>query len=86
MSLVMPTDIRLPIGWLFSALGVILVAYGAMTNGSDIYARSENVNINLWWGVIVLAFGLLLLGLATRARRRFVRTASTGRPASGATL
>ena len=59
MSLVMATDIRLPIGWLFSALGLILVAYGLATSGSDIYARSENVNINLWWGLIVLVFGVL---------------------------
>jgi hypothetical protein len=86
MSLVMATDIRLPIGWLFSALGVLLVAYGAMTNGNPMYERSESVNINLWWGLIVLAFGLLLLMLGMRARRRIVRTAEVGRPVSGAVL
>ena len=86
MSLVMATDIRLPIGWLFSTLGVILVIYGLATNGSAIYARSESVNINLWWGLIVLAFGLLLLWLGRRARRRIVRAASTGQPVSGAVL
>ena len=86
MSLVMATDIRLPIGWLFSALGVILVGYGAMTNGNPMYQRSESVNINLWWGLIVLIFGLLLLTLGLRARRRIVRTAASGRPASGAVL
>ena len=86
MSIVMATDIRMPIGWLFSALGVILLGYGLMTNGSEIYARSESVNINIWWGLVVLVFGLLLLGLGMRARRRFIRTAGTGRPASGAVL
>lgn len=73
MSLVMATDIRLPIGWLFSTLGVILVVYGLSTQGSAIYARSESVNINLWWGFIVLVFGLLLLGLARRGRQRVLR-------------
>ena len=86
MSIVMATDIRMPIGWLFSALGVILVAYGAMTNGNPMYERSESVNINIWWGLVVLVFGLLLLGLGMRARRRIVRTAETGRPTSGAVL
>ena len=86
MSLVMATDIRLPIGWLFSALGIILVGYGLATNGSPIYARSESVNINLWWGLIVLVFGLLLLMLGLRARRRIVTAAGTGRPVSGAVL
>lgn len=86
MSLVMATDIRLPIGWLFSTLGVILVVYGLATAGSPIYARSESVNINLWWGLIVLAFGLLLLGMGMRARKRIVSAAAAGRPASGAVL
>ena len=86
MSLVMATDIRLPIGWLFSTLGVILVVYGLATQGSAIYGRSENVNINLWWGLIVLVFGLLLLWLGLSARRRIVRAAATGRPVSGAVL
>ena len=57
MSMVMATDIRLPIGWLFSALGVILVGYGLYTHGNPMYGRSEGVNINLWWGLIILAFG-----------------------------
>lgn len=86
MSIVMATDIRMPIGWLFSALGVILVAYGAVTQGNPMYERSESVNINVWWGLVVLVFGLLLLGLGARARRRIVRSAETGRPASGAVL
>ncbi len=86
MSLVMATDIRLPIGWLFSTLGVILVVYGLSTQGSAIYARSESVNINLWWGLIVLVFGLLLLWLGLSARRRIVRAAATGQPVSGAVL
>ena len=73
MSLVMATDIRLPIGWLFSALGVILVGYGLTTHGNPMYGRSEGVNINLWWGLAILVFGLLLLALAWRGRQRILR-------------
>jgi len=44
----MGLDIRLPIGLLFSIFGVLLIAYGALGDKS-IYARSLDVNINLWW-------------------------------------
>jgi protein-S-isoprenylcysteine O-methyltransferase Ste14 len=80
MSLVMATDIRQPIGWLFTALGVILVGYGLTTGGNPMYERSEGVNINLWWGVIILVFGLLLLLLAWRGRRRILGLTARGTP------
>jgi hypothetical protein len=80
MSIVMATDIRQPIGWLFSALGVILVAYGLTTGGNPMYERSEGVNINLYWGLIILVFGLLLLLLAWRGRQRILRVSDRGVP------
>ena len=86
MSLVMATDIRLPIGWLFSALGVILVGYGAATNGSPIYQRSESVNINLWWGLAILVFGLLLLWLARRGVAKHISAAEDERRAREASV
>ena len=86
MSLVMATDIRLPIGWLFSALGVILVGYGAYTHGNPMYGRSEGVNINLWWGLAILAFGLLLLWLARRGVARHISAAEEERRAREAGL
>jgi hypothetical protein len=63
-------DLRLPIGILFSAYGLILTIFGAFTNGSDIYKKSLGDNINLQWGILLLVFGLLMLGLAMRARRK----------------
>ncbi len=63
-------DIRIPIGALFTALGVLLGGYGLATAGDPThYTRSLSVNINLWWGSLMLAFGLLLL-LAARMGRR----------------
>ena len=57
-------DLRLPIGVLFSLFGVILVGYGLVTKGSEIYQKSLGHNINLSWGVVLLVFGLVMLALA----------------------
>ena len=63
-------DIRVPIGALFGLLGLIIAGYGVVTAGdAQRYARSGGVNINLWWGVVMLAFGVLLLFLS-RSRPR----------------
>ena len=63
-------DIRLPIGGLFAVLGLIVGGYGVATNGdAERYARSMSVNINLWWGLVMLFFGALLLLLARSSRR-----------------
>jgi len=56
----MGLDIRLPIGLLFALLGALLTAFGLMTLHSDIYGRSLDININLIWGLVMLAFGVLM--------------------------
>jgi hypothetical protein len=71
-------DIRLPIGGLFTVLGVIVGGYGLATlDDLSLYARSSSVNVNLWWGIVMLAFGLGLLLSAT-----FYRTRLSARPAA----
>jgi hypothetical protein len=65
----MNLDLRLPIGLMFSAFGVMLAGWGLISDRA-IYARSLGVNVNLWWGFVLLAFGLVMLGYAVRARRR----------------
>jgi protein-S-isoprenylcysteine O-methyltransferase Ste14 len=63
-------DIRVPIGGLFVVLGLILGGYGVVTNGDAAqYERSMSVNINLWWGLVMLVFGALLLLAARRSHR-----------------
>jgi hypothetical protein len=63
-------DIRMPIGILFSLFGILLIGYGAATRGSVMYAEhSLGVNMNVWWGAALLAFGLVMLALA-RLRRK----------------
>jgi hypothetical protein len=60
-------DLRLPIGGLFTALGVMLAGFGLVTGGNTaMYAKSAGMNINLIWGVVMLVTGLIFLGLAKR--------------------
>jgi hypothetical protein len=67
----MGLDIRLPIGLMFAVLGVLLGGYGLLGDRS-IYAQSLGININLIWGAVLLAFGVLMLigGLRAKAARR----------------
>jgi hypothetical protein len=63
-------DLRYPIGALFTVLGLLVGGFGLATIGdTERYARATSVNINLWWGAVMLGFGLILLLLARRASR-----------------
>lgn len=65
----MNVDIRLPIGGLFSLIGLILVVLGLVTLGDqELYARSLGYNVNLWWGLVMLGFGLGMLHFGRRGR------------------
>jgi hypothetical protein len=64
----MNLDLRLPIGLMFSIIGALLTGFGLISDDA-IYARSLGINVNLWWGLVLLVFGLLMLGLVARARR-----------------
>jgi hypothetical protein len=71
-------DVRYPIGGLFALLGVILGGYGLATAGDlGRYARSQGVNINLWWGLAMLVFGIAMVTLAARSRRGAMHPAET---------
>jgi hypothetical protein len=66
----MGLDIRIPIGGMFSILGLMMLVFGLFTYGDEMYARSLGVNVNLWWGMVMLVFGGLMLyfGLKSKAR------------------
>ena len=59
-------DIRLPLGIIFSLYGVILAGTGllAQQNGS------LGININLLWGLVLLAFGVVMFLLAWFGKKR----------------
>ena len=64
----MGIDIRLPLGLLFLSLGAILLAYGILSN-PDLYDQSLGINVNLYWGLVLLAFGGLMFALSRRRGR-----------------
>jgi len=68
-------DIRAPIGGLFTVLGGMLAGYGLFESGSRSSSDllSSGANVNLWWGLVMLVFGLVLLLMA---RRRLPRPAA----------
>jgi hypothetical protein len=72
----MGLDIRWPIGLMFSLVGLLLTIFGFATKAdAEMYKRSLDININLIWGLILLAFGAFMLVMAMRGK------ADTGTPA-----
>ena len=66
----MNLDVRLPIGLMFTLFGVLLAGYGLVSDPKVYVDRSLGLNINLYWGVVLLAFGVVMLFLVSRSRRR----------------
>jgi len=63
----MGLDIRWPIGLMFSLIGVILVIYGLITgSNTEVYRRSLDLNVNLYWGLLLVVFGGAMLFFAWR--------------------
>lgn len=76
----MQLDIRLPIGLMFAVLGGLLVIYGLVV-GQTGFERSLNTNVDFWWGLVMLAFGVVmfLLGRRGTATARLAEESPEGR-------
>jgi TRAP-type C4-dicarboxylate transport system permease small subunit len=65
----MGIDIRMPIGLMFTVFGILITVYGVITNSNTaMYEKSLNININIWMGVFMLIFGLIMLFFAIRKK------------------
>jgi hypothetical protein len=64
----MNLDLRLPLGLMFTIFGALLTAFGLVSD-PGLYARSLGINVNLWWGLVLFAFGVGMLVLAALGRR-----------------
>jgi hypothetical protein len=64
----MGIDIRLPIGALLACIGLLLSVQG-LAGDPSIYTKSLGINVNLWWGLVLLVVGAGFLVAVARARR-----------------
>jgi len=63
-------DIRIPIGLMFSILGVIISFFGIITaSNTGMYQKSLGININIVMGFVMLVFGLVMLYFAWRKKK-----------------
>lgn len=61
----MQLDIRLPIGLMFAVLGALLTGFGLIADKS-VSGGSLGINVNLWWGLVMLVFGVVMFLLGRR--------------------
>ena len=64
----MHLDVRIPIGAMFAAFGVLLTMFGAFSDKSVYAEHCMGININFHWGLVLLLFGVSMLLLARRGR------------------
>ena len=79
----MGLDIRIPLGLVFLIIGVMMGIYGIFTNGdAAMYEKSLGININLVWGGLMFAFGLImfLFGQFSKPQEIPTDAAPTDRP------
>ena len=62
----MGLDIRWPIGLMFTLIGALLAVFG-LVKGSE--SVSLGININLVWGLVLLAFGVFMLFGAIKGKK-----------------
>jgi hypothetical protein len=75
----MSLDLRIPMGLMFTMVGAILTAFGLGTRDrADLYARSLGIDVNLWWGVVLLVFGIAMLTAGRRGQMRLLKEQEKG--------
>ncbi len=67
----MEIDLRIPLGMMFSMMGAVLSAFGLATRTRpDLYVKSLGINGDLWWGAVLLVFGIVVLNMGRRGQGR----------------
>ena len=62
-------DPRISMGMLLTLIGTILTAFGLATRSNpDVYAKSMGIDANLWWGLVLFVFGVVVLMLGRRGQ------------------
>jgi sulfite exporter TauE/SafE len=64
-------DIRIPIGLMFTIVGVIISVFGFVTmSNAEMYHKSLGINVNIIMGILMLIFGLTMLFFAFRKKKK----------------
>ncbi|MGA3129774.1 MAG: hypothetical protein ABSD59_03170 [Terracidiphilus sp.] len=64
-------DPRIAVGMFFTLTGTILSAFGLSTRArTDVYVKSLGLDANLWWGLALLVFGIVMLAFGRRGQAR----------------
>lgn len=53
-------SIALVIGATIGLIGLVIMLYGLF--GQADFRRSDGINIDLWWGLLMLVFGIVMAG------------------------
>lgn len=67
-------DLRTPIGLLFTIVGILLTIFGSLHDNGQ-YIKT-GLDIDLIWGIVLLAFGVFMLILARRTGGNAAETAA----------
>ncbi len=63
-------DIRIPIGLMFSILGILITGFGIFTvSNAQMYEKSLGINVNIIMGIVMLVFGLIMLLLSVKKKK-----------------
>jgi hypothetical protein len=77
----MNLDLRIPMGLMFTLTGTILMAFGLATReNTALYAKSLGIDANLWWGLVLLVFGITMLVLGRRNQIRMMNAPPSSLP------
>jgi cytochrome c biogenesis protein CcdA len=63
-------DIRIPIGLMFTIIGVLISIFGFVTvSNTEMYHKSLGINVNIIMGLLMLIFGVIMLYFARRKKK-----------------
>ncbi len=70
----MDLDLRVPVGLLFVTIGLIMGIFGLVSDPA-LYHKSLGINVNLYWGIVELIFGSLMVAFG-RSRHQLAAVAA----------
>jgi hypothetical protein len=64
-------DARIAVGMFFTLTGTILAAFGFSTRDrADAYIKTLGIDANLWWGLALIIFGIVMLAFGRRGQMK----------------